>query len=89
MPPQLLETAIFGRQVEGFLGSDLGKYLVLKAETEAEDATEILKKVYPWRRRKIQELQNTIWRAESFQQWLADAVVDGMQATNLLEEEHS
>lgn len=85
---ETIETAVFGKQVENFLASELGRHLVKRAEVEADVAIDALKKVYPWRRRKIQELQNRIWVAERFQQWLADAVMDGMQATQLLEEDH-
>ena len=90
MQPELLETAVFGKQVENFLEGDIGKYLVKRAEEQAEESIEKLKHVNPWSifaRRKVQELQNKIWVAESIQQWLADAVIDGLQATNLLEEE--
>ena len=88
IPGNLLESAIFGKRVEDFLSSDLGKYLVHRAEEEAANSVENLKRVLPWRRRRIQELQNRIWMAESFQQWLADAVMDGMQSTQLIEEEN-
>jgi aminoglycoside phosphotransferase len=46
-----------------------------------------LKNVYPWRRRKITELQNKIWRAESLQQWLSELIIQGTQATQQLEED--
>lgn len=81
----LVESAVFGREVENFLNTAIGKYLVERAENQAEAANEQLKRVYSWRSRKIQELQNKIWVAESFQQWLADAIMDGHQALNILE----
>lgn len=84
--PQLVEGAVFGRLVEDFLGSDVGRYLVAKAEAEAEEATDLLKKVWPWRTRRIQQLQNRIAVAESIQQWLGDAIVEGHNAMNLIEE---
>ena len=88
VPPQLLDTAIFGKQVENFLNTELGKYLVGRAEAQAERAHEQLARVLPWRRRRIQQLQNEIWLAERFQQWLAEAIMDGEQAVNLIEEDH-
>ena len=81
----LVETAIFGQQVEQFLSGDIGKYLVRRAETEAEHATEALKKVHPWRTRRIRELQNIIWVAEHVQKWLGEAILDGRQALNVIE----
>ncbi len=83
----LLETAVFGKEVENFLNSRIGKYLVRRAEAEAETATESLKTTASWRSRRIRDLQNEIKVAESFQQWLADAVMDGHQALNLIEGE--
>lgn len=82
-----LERAVFGKEVENFLNTRIGKYLVQRAEEEAEEATERLKTTAAWRTRRIRELQNEIKVAESIQQWLADAVMDGIQATNLLEGE--
>jgi hypothetical protein len=80
------EMAVFGKQVEDFLDTRLGKYLVKKAEAEATLAADKLKRVAPWRRRKIQELQNQIITAERFQQWLAFAIMDGAQAMQILED---
>lgn len=82
---ELFETAVFGREVENFLNTRIGKYLVGRAEVQAEAATERLKRTPAWRKRRITDLQNEIWKAESFQQWLADAVMDGQQALNLIE----
>ena len=81
----LVETAVFGKEVENFLGSNIGRYLVHKAEVQAEKATEELKRVAWWRGRRIKQLQNRIAVAESIQQWLGDAIMDGLSATNSLE----
>jgi len=82
----VVRTATFGRQVEDFLGSDIGKYLVGRAEQEADEAMEKLKCVAPWRRTRIRDLQAQIWRAESFQRWLGNAIVEGQQALGMLED---
>lgn len=81
----IVQSAVFGSQVEQFLNSDIGRYLVQRAEDEAELANDQLKRVLPWRSRKIRELQNRIWVAENFQQWLADAIMDGQQSLRILE----
>jgi len=81
----LVQTAVFGQQVEQFLSGDIGKYLVRRAENEAEQAADALKTVHPWRTRRIRELQNTIWVAERVQKWLGEAILDGRQALNVLE----
>lgn len=87
MNKELLAEAIIGRDAEDFIQSDLGQFMIGCAEQESQEALEQLKRVLPWRRRKITELQNKIWRAESFQTWLAELVIKGKQATSQLEEE--
>ena len=87
MSQELFAEAILGRDAEEFIQSDIGKYLIGCAEQEAQEAMEELKHVYSWRRRKITELQNKIWRAESVQSWIAEIIIKGKQATQQLEGE--
>lgn len=84
---ELYAEAMLGRDVEDFVNSDIGKYVIGCAEQEAQEAMEQLKRCHPWRRRRITELQNKIWRAESVQSWLAELVIKGKQALTQLEEE--
>jgi len=81
----LWSTAVFGKEVEDFLNSDVGTYLLRCAQAEAEAAYDRLKTVSPWRRRYIQKLQNEIWRAESIRDWLANSIQAGRNATTTLE----
>jgi hypothetical protein len=81
-----VQAAVLGRQVEDFLESDIGKYLVQRAEEEGAQALEELKRVSWWRSRRIRWLQNRIWVTESFQKWLGQAYSEGIHATNELEE---
>lgn len=83
----LMETAVLGKEVEDFLASDIGTYLVSHAQEQAALAYDQLKRVHPWRRRRIQELQNVIWRSEQFRDWLAQAYESGRSAHQLLEEQ--
>ena len=62
-----VRAAVLGKQVEDFLGSDIGKYLVGRAESDALEALEELKRVSWWRSRRIKWLQNRIYVAESVQ----------------------
>jgi hypothetical protein len=80
----LMETAIFGREVQEFLSSNVGKYLVKRAEEEAQEANAALKNVFPMRWRRITDLQNRIYRAESVQKWLGEAIMDGIQAERII-----
>ena len=85
----LVQFAAFGREVDIFLRSDIGDFLVKRSEEEITEAVQALKTVHPWRRRRIQELQNKIAVAERFQLWLADAIADGQTAMQQLEEDHA
>ena len=80
MTAELYAEGIMGRDAEDFIQGDLGQYLIGCAEQEIKTATDALKKVHPWRTRRIRELQNEIWRAESFQSWLSELVIRGRQA---------
>ena len=80
-----VRSAVFGKQVEDFINGDIGSYLLGRVDDELQSAQAALNKCSPWRRRRITELQNQIWRCESFKDWLADAVISGQQAMKLLE----
>ena len=88
MDQELLAEAMIGKDAEDFIESDIGRYIIGCAEQEAKEAMDQLKTVWPWRRRKIQELQNKIYRAESIQSWLAELVVTGKQALQQLDGEN-
>lgn len=81
----LVKSAVLGAQVEDYLQSDIGKYLVGRAENEAIDAMEQLKTVAWWRKRRILWLQNRIWVAERFQQWLGEAYSEGLHSLHTIE----
>lgn len=83
----LLAEAVLGKDAEEFLRSDLGRYLVGRARMEGRDAMEKLKNTSPWRRRRIQQLQNEIHRAESFEAWLIELVSSGKAAEAALEDQ--
>lgn len=82
----LFAEATLGRDATDFLKSELGRYMVGCAQQEYSDAMQKLKVTAPWRRRRINELQNQIWRAESFVTWLRDLVLQGKAAEVSLDE---
>lgn len=77
----------FGMEVEAFLQGRIGRYLVGRAEAEAEAAVEGLKTVSPTEPETIRVLQNAVARAESVQYWLAEAIQAGHNAQRELEGE--
>lgn len=85
----LLEAAVLGESARQFLQTDLGDYLLKRARTEIDEATEQLKTVSPtfiWGRKKIERLQGQIAVCERVIHWLADAITDGDQATKIIED---
>jgi hypothetical protein len=79
--------AILGKDAEEFISSELGRYIIGRVDQEREEAVQQLCKTWSWRRNRIRELQNQIWRCDTFKSWLADMVVRGKSAIDLLEQD--
>ncbi len=87
--PLLLAEAMLGEDALRFVRSDLGRYLVGRADQEIKVATIALKTVYPWRWRRITHLQNKICVAERVKAWLLEAIVSGKIAMAEVENRRS
>lgn len=85
--PSVEAEILIGDDAEKFITSELGRTMIGIAENKKAEAQEKLARVSPWRRRRIAELQNEIWRAESFAAWLGELFVQGKQALQQLKEE--
>ena len=85
----LVAEADLGVQAKEFLDSDLGQHFVGSAQQEIAEAQIALAKVAPWRRRRIQELQNRIWRANFLLGWLRELLLSGRAAESALEEQET
>ena len=79
--------AVLGRDVAEFLAGDVGRYLLGRCEIEEKEGLRLLAVVSPWRRNRIRQLQNMVWRAQSLKEWLSQVVQAGQQAEKLLEED--
>jgi hypothetical protein len=86
---ELLERAGFGKEVELFWGSGIGQYLRNRAQECYSEAIQNLKEVDPTDYRAVIKAQNDARVAEMFEQWLSQAVLDGLKALELLEGEES
>lgn len=82
----LLKAVDLGFQAEAFLQSDVGRYLVSRAEAQIDEAVELLKNADPEDAKSIRSLQNEIVVAESVQYWLADLIQQGENAQQQLHE---
>jgi hypothetical protein len=77
---ELQKTIELSFEVESFLGTALGKYLIQRAEEKIEAAVEDLKRCDPEDARQIRAIQHNIHVAEDFQYWLAEAIQAGHNA---------
>ena len=84
---ELYQRAHFGKEVELFWSSRVGGYLQDRARECYTAAIRELKTVDPHDTKKIMSLQNDIWKAEEFEKWLSEAVLDGLKSLEILEGE--
>ena len=66
--------------IEKFKQGNVGMYLLARASSEAAEATQQLKSVNPLMFWRVSRLQNDIWRAESIEDWLEEALNEGRAA---------
>jgi hypothetical protein len=83
---QHYERINFGDEVDQFLKSRIGVYLIQLCNKDAVDAFEELKKCNAEDPKAIRALQNKIAIAEQFQDWLIEAVNAGLESLQILED---
>lgn len=81
----LYAEAILGKDVEEWLKSDVGRYMLAGFEEYENEALEALSKVHPWRRQRIVQLQERIRLARTFKSLAAEMIHTGKQALQQLE----
>ena len=79
--------AVFGKQVEDFFETDIGNYILKRAQAEIDNATRDLRDVDPTDTRSVMKAQLNLKVAESVIKWLGDAIVAGQSSLRLLQEE--
>ena len=82
---ELYARASFGQQVQSFWDSDVGGYLRTRAQECYTAAIRELKSCDPADWKKVARLQGEVWRSESFEDWLSEAIMDGLKSLDLLE----
>lgn len=87
MNDALMAEAILGRDAEDFARSELGQFVLKRCDLEIAEAQDELTRVSSWRRKRIQELQNKVWRARSMKTWLGELISNGRSAEATLDEE--
>lgn len=79
----------FGFQVEAFIQSEIGQYVIKRAEDAVADAVEELKVADPALPDGIRAIQMRIQVAERIQYWLAEAIQSGHAAQDELIDQQS
>ena len=86
LDPDLIHRAVFGKQVDAFMSSDIGKYMIARAMDQKEAAQDKFLRVDCQDAGEVQKIQNAILLADAIVGWLQDAVGDGVQALSLIED---
>lgn len=81
---EIMNAIDFGIEVEAFIRSKVGQYLIKRAEQDIDDALEAMKEVDPDNANAVRALQGQIKRAESVQYWMAEAIQEGVNNERLL-----
>ena len=81
---ELIRLIDMGIQVEAFINSDLGRYLLDRSNAEQKAALEQLGEVDPDDPNAIRRLQFNLQVAAGIQNWLADLVVEARNAEEAL-----
>lgn len=79
----LYNKAILGKQIEDFMGTEIGKYLLGKADRELANAITELRDCTA---DNLLKHQSDMKRAESIRSWLVEAIEEGLRALNLIKE---
>lgn len=85
-PHALIKRAVFGEQVQEFMNTEVGRYIIERAQNQVLEALLKLKTCDPENPGLIREYQGQIEVAESIPQWLGDAVKDGLTALRIIED---
>jgi hypothetical protein len=76
-----------GIQARNFLNSNIGKYLLNKIDKQVESALHNLRNVDPYNPQDIQKYQNDIRVAESSKAFLREAINEGFNAQQRIDEQ--
>jgi hypothetical protein len=82
----MIQRAVFGKEVEQFMNSSIGRYMLARAAEEKAVANADFLKVNCGDTIAVQAIQNRAVVADSIVGWLKDAVGDGLRALNIIED---
>lgn len=79
IPKEVIAQALIGDDAEGWMSSDLGRTILGMAEQEVLKAALEIPNVDVKDEKKIREIQNRIWRATQFPDWLRELMHNGRE----------
>lgn len=82
---EMVIRAILGEQVGKFMNTDMGQYMINRANDKKESALAKLSECNPQDSELIRKLQNDVWLATNVIQWLDDAIREGLQALRIID----
>ena len=85
----LLAESMLGEDAMEFMTSDLGRYLVGRANQDRADAYFALSKTAWWRKRKIVALQQKIEMTETLLTYFKEVILTGRSALAELDKRHT
>lgn len=85
----LVRKAQLGIEAQTFIESNLGKYVIARAEKQIDAANMALSEVDPFDSARVAHLQAKIGVARAAVQWIAEAVNEGYAAENAIHEQEA
>jgi hypothetical protein len=82
----LYAQVLLGDEADKFFESDLGRYILGRAQQEAQEAMNELKDVEPTEPAAVMRLQNRVKIAEAVPMYLNELIIEGRQALAILDE---
>ena len=82
-----VRSAVFGQQVQDFLRSEVGDFLLKRAESRLAVLVQGLKTIDATKILEVTNIQAEIRHLEGFEHWLADAVQEGLTAQAIIDGE--
>jgi hypothetical protein len=83
---ELLDQAVLGEQLESFWNSDVGNYLLAKAEREYIMAFNSWVDMDVSNVQAALKTQSDAKRAKSFRAWVNEGIIQGLKAKEILED---
>jgi hypothetical protein len=82
---ELYARAAFGKEVEEFWDSRIGKYLRAHAQAQYTSAIEDFKSADVSNAGELLKIQGRMLLADSFQDWLSLAITEGLRSLSMLQ----